>query len=81
MSGEYDHLSKTPLARFRGKGTPLDHLDFCEADTHAIGTFAQGSPNRAQIAAFTGDPGYLTLHGNADCTHWAKKLSDSRWRL
>lgn len=90
MSAEYDHLSTRVLGQFkerrapRGENThpsPLDGLDFCEADTHLIGSDAQGTPNRVQIAAFTGDPRYLTLYGNADCTHFAKKLSDTRWKL
>jgi hypothetical protein len=89
-TSEYDHLSRRVLGQFqerrapRGENThpsPLDGLDFCEADTHLVGTTQQGTPNRAQIAAFTGDPRYLTLYGNEECAALAKKLADTRWKL
>lgn len=35
----------------------------------------QGLPNREQIAAYTGESQYLTDHGNADPSFWARKLS------
>lgn len=80
---EYAHLATTPLAFFKfrvdkaGKETnpsPLDGLDYCEADTHQVGTSTRGTPNRISVAAYTGDPSYLMGYGAKDPTSAAESM-------
>jgi len=59
--------------------SPLDELAYCYLDTVEIGTETQGFPNRLAVAAYTGEPAYLTLHGNADPSHWAARMRGSKW--
>lgn len=86
---EYGHLRYETLGQFKERRdptgrniypSPLDGLNYCDADFLEIGKETQGTPNRAQIAAHTGDPSFLALYGNADPTHWARKLTDPKWK-
>lgn len=74
---EYEHLGRHPLASFRyrdGQPSPLDGLDFCEADTHQVGTSTRGMPNRISVAAYTGDPSYLIGYGAKDPSSAAEHM-------
>jgi hypothetical protein len=82
MTHEYTRAEKGVLGRFfmrSGQDSPLDGLTYCAADMIEIGADTPGRPNRVLIAAYTGDPRYLTLHGNADPSALAAQLSGSRW--
>lgn len=74
---DYSHLDLEPLGCLRPRqdrdGTRhapdlLDGRDYCNADLLRIGGDGEtrGLPNRLSVAAFTGDPSYLALHGNRD---------------
>lgn len=91
MTG-YDeaHLERVAIGQFRRRTgpdgrvlseSPLDGKSYCSRDLREVGKQADGFPNRVSIAAYTGDPAYLTLHGDRDPREWAAKLQDSRWRL
>lgn len=81
-----ENLDLEPVGKFRRRvvggvhqDSPLDGLEYCNADLNEIGTDQHGFPNRVAVAAFTQRPEFLTLHGAADPTVWANKLRDSLW--
>lgn len=74
----FDPYAREVLGRIKrrpGRPSPLDGCTYCMKDLVEIGKDAMGVPNRFSVAAFTGDPSYLTLHGNADPTRIARKIT------
>lgn len=75
MTGEYDHLRREILGRFRFREERggqkhgdliLNDLAYCELDLLEVGGDGRGFPNRVAVAAFTREPAYLTHYGNRE---------------